>query len=336
MPADAPSHPDRCAATLANLPQAHADRSPDGCRTAGAGAADCRIELKLLQWQAMRAAERSPTAAEHLARLDRDRHPDLWQGTVRDGSALGMLAHLHEVVALAPPPTPPAKADEANELAPAQTFDAKQLRRKKDLLVKSGSTRVRFSRKGGVLLVDREHETHSENCMWFEARRDLGTLDEFVGPEGERARLFSAQFLKPKFYRIEKFRSGDAKRVREESELLISGRLGSGPAAWPISMRFLGDTSRSAVELQIELPHVPTGWRLRLRTLGVPSSLLHHHCLPVREQVDTERGGLLCDTLVRSCDRLRIDDNIIKVPDAGNPRPLRHIFTLGEAPRPSE
>lgn len=323
MPTARPSHPDRLAETLANLPAAHAARPTDGTAPPGDGAHDCRIDLKCMLWQALRAAQRSDEARVHLQRLPRERHPDLWAGTVRDGAALGFLAHLHEVVSLAPAAPDDGGAWPEHPDPGAQLLTDRKLRRKQDLLVKSGGPRVRFTRKGGVLFVDRAHDLHSENCLWFEACRDIGTLDGFVGAEGERARLYSAQFLQPRYYLAAKART----------ELQLAGRLGRGPIGWPITVTLRGDDDRQTLELFVELPHAgsdsQSGWRLRMRTLGLPATHVHHHCTPVRELVDNDHGGFVADTLVRACEHLLVDGTQVAVPDAAAPRRVRHRFTLG-------
>lgn len=327
MPEPTPSHPDRLAATLAQLPAAHGARAATEVATAGAGAADCRIDLKLALWRALAAAERAPAAAAHLERFPEARHPDLWAGTVRDGAALGWLAHLAEVEAIATAAT----GDDANVSAtappvsddPTQTgtvlLDERALRRKKDILVASAGPRIRFTRKGGLLLVDRDHGVHSANCLWFEARRDHGTLDGFVGDEHERPRLFSAQFLKPRSYST----------GPDRSELVLAGRLGRGRDSWPLTITLRADSTAPTLELVVDLAGCARGWRLRSRVLGVPAGLLHHHCRPVREFVDTVHGGFVADTLVRAVDTLLVDGQPVATPDAARPRDLRHVFTIG-------
>ncbi|HEB53400.1 MAG TPA: hypothetical protein ENI87_09120 [bacterium] len=307
------SHPDRLAATLANLDAAWAQRPPAGCAAPCAGAADARIELKLALWRARRAAARSAAAAAHLAAYAADEHPDLWAGTVQDGVARGFLVRLEEVAALAPPEPQAPTID-------GQTFAGKELRRKRDLLVASGGTRVRFSRKGGLLIVDRDRELHSTNALWFEARRDLGTLDGFVGADDERPRLFSAQFLQPHRY----------VQGADGAELELVGRLGRGPIGWPCRVLATGHRAERHVRLTIELPTVAPGWRLRARFLGVPAACVHHDCEPVREVVANDHGGFVADTLVRACGTLLVDGRTVAVPDAAAPRNLRHGFALGE------
>jgi len=331
MPAADLSHPDRLAATLANLNAAHAARGDGAFAEPGAGAADCRIDLKLMQHRALAAARVSDAAKAHLAAYPVERHPDLWAGTVQDGAARGLLARLEEAIALANDELANDElADDElaggelaeRRLAPSQAtaFTGKDLRRKKDVLVASGGARARFTRKGGVLFVDRAHDVHSENCLWFEGRRDLGTLDAFRPDDGERARLFSAQFLKPAHYLQGKL----------GSELLLEGRLGRGPVGWPCRVRLQGFADEQALRVDVELPRVVVGWRLRCRLLGVPAPRWHHLCTPVREIVHDARGGFVADTLVRSCATLLVDGAPVDVPGAAQPGAVCHRFLFGD------
>ena len=316
MPAANLSHPDRLAATLANLPAAH-DRRPSGTfESPGIGAADCRIDLKLLQWRALAAAKGSEAAQAHLDALPRNRHPDLWAGTVQDGVARGFAVRLEEAIALAPPD----EAVPTTDATDAEVFAGKQLHRKKDILVASGGARARFSRRTGVLLVDRAHDLHVENCLWFEARRDVGSLDGFRAVPDERPRLFSAQFLRPVRY----------VKADSHAELVLAGRLGRTTTSWPCRLRLQGFANEAALRVQIELSTPVIGWRLRSRFLGVPASRLHHACTPVREEVRTDHGGFVADTLVRSCSSLLVDGDPVDVPGAAQPGPVCHRFFVGD------
>jgi hypothetical protein len=329
MPAAPLSHPDRLATTLATLQAARAARATPASgdfAPIGSGSADCRIELKMAQWRALQAAAASPAAAEHLAGYAREDVPELWAGTVQDGVARGFLVRLEEVCSLEPEVQAPAAEPNATDVsAPTgkrTVFTGKELRRKKDILIASASSRVRFSRKGGLLFVDREHEINSENCLWFEGRRDAGSLDGFIGADDERARLFSAQFLKPQRFL----------QSKHYCELELVGRLGRGAIGWPCRVVIIGDANAANLQLTIELGATVPGWRLRSRFLGVPEQLVHHHCMPVRELVTTEHGGFVADTLVRSCATLVVDGEPMPVPDAGSPSAICHTFSLGKRP----
>lgn len=316
MPAAALSHPDRLAATLANLAAARAARPGPDFPPPGPGAADCRIDVKLAEWQALRAAERSPAARAHLAAYDAAGYPELWAGTVQDGVARGFLVRLEEAIALAPPEAPAAAAEAHPD---ARTTVGKDLRRRRDLLLASAGPRFRFARKTGLVFVDRDDAVHSTNCLWFEARRDLGTLDGFAADPAERARLFSAQFLQP-----ERLVEHDA-----AIELRLAGRLGRGPVGWRCRVTLRAERAGPDLGITIELHEIQPGWRLRCRWLGVPAAAIAHACTPVREVVASERGGFVADTLVRSCTTLLVDGQPVAVPGAACHAPLVHHFRIG-------
>lgn len=309
------SHPDRRAATLANLADARAERAGATFAPPGAGAADCRMDLKLLQWHALAAAARSPRAAAHLAAWHAAAFPDLWAGTVQDGVARGFAVLCEEVIALAPPveALPPLAS-----LAGAHVTAGRDLRKKKDLLVASSGPRVRFTRKGGLLLVDRDGDVHSANCLRFEARADHGTLDGFAGAADERPRLYSAQFLQPSRY-VE---------TAAGQELVLAGRLGRGPVGWSCELTVTGRASEASLELTLRIHGAPAGWRLRARFLGVPSESIVHACTPVCEVVANDAGGFVAFTLVRACTTLLVDGIALAVPGAACGGPLVHRFTI--------
>ncbi|HEX6811807.1 MAG TPA: hypothetical protein VF384_09320 [Planctomycetota bacterium] len=315
MPSESMSHPDRVAATLANLADARATRSGGPWQPHGAGAADCRIDLKLLQWRAIAAAERSGRARAHLMPFDHKQHPELWAGTVQDGVARGFASALEEAIALAPP-VPPLALPESMD---TRVFEGKELRKKKDLLVASGGPRVRFSHKEGFLFVDRERDLHSVNCLRFEARRDLGTLDGFVADESERARLHSAQFLQPKRY----------VQGPGFAQLELEGRLGRGPIGWDCGIVLTGLEAETTLRLSMRIENRVPGWRLRVRWLGLPPSAIEHECMPVREIVEHSGGGFVAFTLVRACERLLVDGKPVAVRGAACLGTLEHCFRLG-------
>ncbi|MBM3973605.1 MAG: hypothetical protein FJ301_05840 [Planctomycetes bacterium] len=312
MPAPSTSPGDRAAATLANLPAAAAVIGP-AAAWPGAGAADCRIDLKLLQWRALQAMAASPASRAHLAAWPAERHPDLWAGTVQDGVARGLAARLEEAIALAP--TTPERTLPAG--APMVT--GKDLRKRKDLLVKSGSARVRFTRKEGVLFVDRGDALHSTNCLRFEARADHGTLDGFAGADDERPRLFSAQFLPAVRY----IDAGDAQ------QLTIAGRVGRGPIGWDCEATFTGFADEPWVRLQLAIDNRLCGWRLRARFLGLPAAAITHECTPVGETVTNDNGGFVAFTLVRAVDRLTVGNGEVATPGGACRGRIVHAFRLG-------
>jgi hypothetical protein len=308
------------AATLANLADARATRNGVPLLPPGAGAADCRIDLKLLQWRALRAAGSSAAARARLQVFDPLLRPDLWAGTVQDGVARGFAVALEEAIALAPAPpavtTGPTVPDDPTRV---QTFTGTQLRKKKDLLVDSGGARVRFSRKEGVLFVDRDAGVHSADCLRFEARTDRGTLDAFVADESERPRLFSARFLQPVRYTA----------GAGHSELVLEGRLGRTARGFPCRIVLSAAASDQRVRLRVRIDNRHCDHRLRARFLGVPPALLEHACTDVHEQVDNDAGGFVAFTLVRACGRLVVDGRAIETPAAQCQGPIEHEFLLG-------
>jgi hypothetical protein len=313
MPCPPKSHGDRAAATLANLP---AETAADDGAVAlpGPGSADCRIDQKLLQWRALQAMATSAASRAHLAAYAVERHPDLWAGTVQDGVARGFMARLEEAIALAP-----AGAASPHMPAGAPAVVGKELRKRKDLLVRSGGARVRFSRKEGVLFVDRGEALHSANCLRFEARADRGSLDGFVGVDDERPRLFSAQFLQPTRY-------VDAGAAQE---LTLAGRIGRGPIGWDCVATLTGHADEPFVRLALRIDNRLSGWRLRARFLGLPPTAIAHECAPVAEVVANDSGGFVAITLVRAVERLDVDGAAVAVPSAACRGLIEHRFRLG-------
>ncbi len=309
------SHPDRRATTLATVP---AEAAADGMHTPpGAGARDCRIDLKLLQWRAQRAMSASAQARARLAQFNPQQRPDLWAGTVQDGAARGFAAALEEAVSLGPPEPPLPQPPE--DPLHVQTLEGATLRKRRDLLVESGGARVRFSRKEGLLFLDRDHEVNSPNCLRFEARRDLGTLDAFAADAEERPRLFSAQFLHP----VRHVRGGGY------AELVLRGRLGRTADGFGCEVRLIGCEQETFVRLGIRIDNRHEGCRLRARFLGVPLPLLHHECTDVHERIESDAGGFIAFTLVRACGRLLADGMEIPVPGAQCLGTIQHWFRLG-------
>ena len=316
MPVQPKSHPDRAAATLAHLDAAFAARAGDAFQLPGPGAADCRIDLKLLQWRALAVAERAAAARAHLAAFPCDRHPDLWAGTVQDATARGFAVRLEEAIALAP--TTPAMLP-ITAAPGAQVTTGKELRKRKDLLIASAGARVRFTRKEGLLFVDREGGLHANNCLRFEAREDTGTLDGFVPMADRRARLFSAQFLQPQRY----VEAGDRR------ELMLAGRIGRGPIGWPCRLVLRGEPTQTSVQLTLQIDQRLPGWRLRARFLGLPLAAIRHECTPVHEVVANDAGGFVAFTLVRAATTLDVDGLPVPTPGAACLGPIEHTFWLG-------
>lgn len=316
------SHPDRRASTLAGVAAAAAQQGDGPFAPPGAGARDCRIDLKLLQWRALRACERSAAARQRLATFAPGERPDLWAGTVPDGVARGFAVALEEAVALAGEPSVAREPDLAADPVRTQVFAGKELRKKKDLLVGSAGARVRFSRKEGVLFVDRAGGLHSANCVRFEARVDRGTLDAFVPDEQERPRLFSAQFLQPQRYVT----------TPGYSQLVLAGRIGRTREGWDCTAELSARDDESAVRLALRIDNRHDDRRLRVRFLGIPADALHHECTDVREVVQGPAGGFVAFTLLRAVGRLDVDGQVLAVPAAQCHGVIEHVFWLGGDP----
>jgi hypothetical protein len=307
-------HPDRLATTLADcaVPPPPGPFAPPGPE-----ARDARIDLKLLVARFHAAAARSPAAAAHLADFPAAAHPDLWAGTVTDLVARAFAVRLEEAVALGGPEPSP-------ELPPFdplrdQQFTGRELRKKKDLLVASATARVRFSRKEGLLCVARDEAVHVANCLWFDARTDRGSLDQFVPDPAERPRLFSAQFLQPRAYQV----------GGETTRLWLAGHLGRGPLGWPCELEITASRQQPGVRLRFAFEHRHPGWRLRARFRGLPQELLRHHCTDVAVPVAREAGGFVAYTLVRSVGQLASGPRVDNVPGAHCLGHLEHHFTFG-------
>lgn len=306
-------HPDRLQPTLVQI--AAAGPTPAGPWLPPAPTShDSRIDLKLLQFRALAAMRHSAAARDHLAVYTAAQHPDLWAGTVQDGVARGFAVRLEEAIALAGPSAmPPVDPDGL------VTLQGKELRRKKDLLIASKSSRVRFSRKEGLLYVDRDGGQHSSNCLRFEARTDRGCLDGFAADLAERPRLFSAQFLQPQEYST----GAGLQRLR------LAGRLGRGPQGWNCELVIQAVQAEPGVKLRLRIENRHRDCRLRARFLGIPADAIQHACTEVREVVTHDGGGFVAFTLVRACGRLQTSNGPVAVPAAQCEGWLEHHFVLG-------
>lgn len=310
-------HPDRLATTLAV-------RETGGTgpfAAPGAGSADARVDLKLLLHEAREALATRGTAAARQ-RFEAIDAPDLLAGTVQDGTARGVMVALEEVLSLCSG-TPGSRPEDREIDEDAQVFEGKELRRKKDILVASAGSRIRWSRKGGVLLVDREHGVHAEDCIRFEDRRDLGDLDGFVPDTAERPRLFSPAFLKatrliqgPTFDRLE-----------------LTGRLGRRADGFPCRIDFVGDKQEPTVRMVVRVTNQRDDHRLRIRFLGCRNeAAVASAGTPGYSEVLAHSRWFLAATLVRSCGRLRVGEGaFVATPGAQVHGELRHEFRLGGA-----
>ncbi len=307
------AHPDRLAATLAQRDALPSTAWQGPFATPGPGSDDARVDLKLAAHRAARilAARGTPAARARLAGLDT---PDLLAGTVQDGTARGLLVALEEAISLceAPPPS--------GDTTPADVLEGRALRRKRDILIASASARIRFSRKGGLLLVDRGRGVHVLDCMRFEDRTDRGTLDGFAPLEEERPRLFSPGFLQP--VRLEESRGAAA--------LWLRGRLGRRPDGYPCELGILAAADRDGVELRIRIENRRPDHRLRVRFAGLPDDYpIAHAGTPAWESIVHRGGRFRAATLVRACGRLDVGGASIAVPAAQCLGVIEHRMTLG-------
>jgi len=316
-------HPDRLATTLARR-DVHAARAHTS--RPGAGSRDARIDLKLLVWKAHQALEHRGTEAARARLADLDT-ADLWAGTVRDGVARGMMVALEEAIDLCKPIAEDPVADTVDAAAivagTAAVFEGVALRKKRDLLVASGGARIRFSRKGGVLMVDRALDLNVQDCIRFEDRADRGDLDGFQPEHGSRPRLFSPAFLKPRRY-IES---------KDHHRLELEGRLGRTPWGFPCRIVFEGRAEDAVVTMTVAVHNTHSDHRLRIRFLGLPDECVTHECTDVWETILVGARRFRAATIVRACGTLRCGDERIATPDAQCMRTVEHTFHLGSGMR---
>lgn len=307
-------HPDREAATLA----LRADPAGRGSfQIPGPGSADARIDLKLLAWSANHALTKrgTETAVRRLAGLT---GADLWAGTIQDGAARGFMAALEEAISLCAPEEPTADLDRDAD----KVYRGKSLQRKRDILVASAGARVRYRRKTGILFVDRENGIHTDDCIRFEDRSDLGDLDGFVPLEGERARLFSPAFLKPVL-----LRQGEGRDV-----LVQEGLLGRSARGYACKMITEGRKHERCIRLTVRIENRRQDHRLRIRFLGFQDpGHIEHHCMPVWETVREKGRSFLAASLVRACGRLRVGNGTVETPGAQCLGWIDHGFTIGKS-----
>ncbi|MEM7203462.1 MAG: hypothetical protein AAF628_24575 [Planctomycetota bacterium] len=317
-------HPDRRAATLAQQALLPAEAWVGPFNAPGKGSEDARVDLKLLQWRTDRLlAERGTAAAR--ARLEELQRPDLRAGTVQDGTARGISVALEEAMSLCPPAADarpnPVWTEEA------EVLNAKALRRKKDLLVASAGVRVRFSRKRGLLLVDRARDVHSEGVVCFEDRRDRGTLDGFAPASAERPRLFLPNFLVPTAYAQGPAGAG----------LLLEGRLGRRPQGYRCRLALEGRADERFLRMTVAVENLQDDHRLRIRFRGLgPEYPIGHAGTPAWEPVLQAGRRFMAATLVRACGVLQVGDTTVAVPAAQCRGWVEHRFALGELDVPAD
>ncbi len=316
-------HPDRLATTLAQREILEPSAFEGPFEPPGAGSDDARVDLKLLAYAAREAlASRGTDEAE--ARLSDLRGPDLWAGTVQDGTARGFAVALEEAISLCAAAKPGADRDPTpEEEALGEVVEGKALRRKRDLLVASGGARMRFTRKGGLLFVDRKHDVHVENGICFEDRSDAGTLDGFEAAEGERARIFHPGFLQPVRH--------EQNAVRDS--LILDGRLGRRSHGYPCRITITGRKDEPFVTMRVRIENRHSDHRLRIRFVGFPEhAAIRSRGTPGWESVRYEDRWFVAATLVRACGVLRVGDRRVAVPAAQCIGHIEHEFLLGGPP----
>ncbi len=317
------ANPDRRATTLAEravlLTQEPAIRAATARRRPGI-ATDARADLHLLRHRTQRAVRDggNEAAMALLADLDSD---DLLAGTIQDGTARGLMARLEEAISLCDPQ--PAAAPSVDEIADdphTVTFSAKDLRRKRDILVASGGARIRFSRRAGCHLIDRRLGIHEEHCIQFEDRSDGGCLDGFEPIATERARLFSPAFLRPAYLHQGKL----------EDRLVLAGQLGRGRQGHPCRVTLVGRKNETGIRMSVWILNRHGDHRLRIRFVGLQQAdYVSHRGTPGFERVHVHGRTFLAATLLRACGRLRVGDDYIATPAAQLLGPIEHEFGLG-------
>lgn len=311
---ESPAHLDRLATTLADRAPGPAEPAPTFPEPRG----DARVDLALLTYRARRAlAERGTAAAR--ARFATVHSQDLLAGTVQDGTARGVMVALEETIALCggAEPVPPELVPDEDDAA---RFEGRDLRRKKDILVASAGARIRWSRRGGVLFVDRAHDVHAEDCIRFEDRRDLGDLDGFVPDPAERPRIFSPAFLKPVLL----------VQGKRRDRLVLDGRLGRTAHGFPCRIEWIGNRDEDFVRMVVFVRNVHDDHRLRIRFLGCRNvDAIDSDGTPAFSTVRTGSRWFVAATLVRACGRLRVGDRDVAVPAAQCHGTHRHELRLG-------
>lgn len=307
-----PSHSDRNARTLAQ-------RDPTASASEASPSGDARVDLQLLWFEADRALATRGTAAARAWLADYQT-PDLRAGTIQDGAARGMMARLEEAISLCKPaPDSDAQpADDADyESAP---IIGKDLRRRREILVASAGTRIRFSRKGGIHIIDRERDVNVETCVWFDDHPDVGCLDEFVPQPDIKARVFSPAFLKPTAL----------VQSKALDHLRLEGRLGRGSAGFPCILDLTGAKNEPGVRIRVRIENRHRNHRLRIRFRGLAQTdLLTARGTPGMRDVEHRSGGFRTATLLRACGKLRVDERWIETPGAQSIGWIEHTFGLG-------
>lgn len=310
-----PAHIDRLITTLAQRSRLLQEAGPGPYAEPDEGSADARVNQKLLAHR-VRTALATTTNSQAMERLAGLDSSDLWAGTVQDGTARGFMVALEETLSLCQHESDTNKDFESSENA---LTDAKQLRRKRDILIASAGTRMRFSRKRGVHLIDRRHDFNEENCIQFEDRTDCGDLDRFVADGKTRPRIFSPGFLTPTCL------------IQEERRDLLElrGRLGRRSNGFPCELTFEGRKDEDFLRMTLRIENRQENHRLRIRFLGISdASVIHSEGTPGWETVHYRGRVFAAATLVRACGHLRVDENSLATPDAQCLGWIEHRFKL--------
>lgn len=284
---------------------------------------DARVDLHLFAHR-VRTALRDRGTAAARARLAKLADPALWTGVVQDGTYRGLMVALEEAEQMCRPatdsqPTSDRLVDD-HELASGRSrvFTGKDLRKQREFVVASDGARVRFSRRHGLLLVDRRIDLHAEDCLHFEDQADAGDLDRFK-PAG-RPRYFRPAFLRP-----ERFA-----QTPTTQELVLAGRLGRKPDGMPCRIELFGHKDRTAIRLRIAVHNQHENHRLRIRFHSVPGAALDTGGSPGVREVRTPGGReFVAATLARSVGTLRVENQDIATPAAQCIGWLHHEFWLG-------
>lgn len=316
-----PTDPDRSAATLL---LADRGRGEGPYAAPGDGAFDARLPLKQLYREVERRLETggNEAAREHFRRVDR---PELRAGTIQDATARAVRVVLEETLSLCPADANEALATGHGDLEPheIEIVEGKHLRRRREFLIASGGARVRFSRKGGVLFVDRTHDVHAQDCLRIEDRSDRGDLDGFVGDPDERPRLFSPAYLKPRRFET------SARFTR----LILEGRLGRRPDGYRSRMEISATPDSKLVTVELRIENRNDDHRLRLRVLGCRRpDAIGCETAPAFRPVFAGGRAFVATSLLRSIGRLRVDDDHVPAPEAQCHGTVVHRFLLGLGP----
>jgi hypothetical protein len=195
----------------------------------------------------------------------------------------------------------------------------KPLRRRREIVIASGGARVRFARKSGVTLIDRARGLTADDCIRFEDRGDAGDLDGFAPVAGERPRLFSPGFLVAQ----ELLEGPDGTRLR------LGGRLGRRPAGFACELVIEGRAVDDFVRLSVRVRNEHPDHRLRIRFAKGSAVAVRHRGTPAWERIRARGLEFWAATIVRACGRLRVDDEVVAVPDAQCLGWIEHEFALG-------